>query len=66
MIDCGPQESAKNNTMAATRVRITMDQSSMALIVVVNSRMVVRRARSPSAKLSNEIVLWTKKQIIIC
>ena len=64
MIDCGPQESVKNNTMAATLVRITMDQSSMALIV--NSKMVVRRARSPSAKLSNEIVLWTKKQIIIC
>ena len=66
MIDCGPQESVKNNTMEATLVRITMDQSSMALIVVVNSRMVVRRARSPLAKLSNEIVLWTKKQIIIC
>ena len=64
MIDCGPQESVKNNTMEATLVRITMDQSSMALIV--NSKMVVRRARSPSAKLSNEIVLWTKKQIIIC
>ena len=66
MIDCGPQESVKNNTMAATQVRITMDQSSMALIVVDNCRMAVYRARSPSAKLSNEIVLWTKKQIIIC
>ena len=66
MIDCGPQESVKNNTMEATLVRITMDQSCMALIVVVSSRMVVRRARSTSAKLSNEIVLWTKKQIIIC
>ena len=66
MIDCGPQESVKNNTMEATRVRITMDQSSMALIVVVSSRMAVRRARSPSAMLSNEIVWWTKKQIIIC
>ena len=61
-IGCGRQASGKNNTMAAILARITTGRISMARTVIASSRMVVRRARSPSVKLSNEKLLRKKSK----